>query len=77
MEETIARLVHTRWTKEQLELFLSHHLDENVKLYDVDEDGLVSDYCFIFEHGGFDIDLYYLKAPFGDCEIYITEYAIN
>jgi hypothetical protein len=47
--------------------------------HNVDESGLVADYAFIapiFKERGY-IDIYYLKIPYGDKQIYVTEVSVS
>lgn len=76
VSQSAEKLVGTRWkTKQTLE---DHLLEEGLitgSLDDVDESGLVEDYALI---GGIKkyfgiLDIYYLKIPYGDQTIYITE----
>lgn len=75
IQNTIQKMVGKRFEdKADLELYLQN--EYNIKsLTDVDESGLVKDYAFIgsvFEDIGY-IDIYYLKIPYGNETIYITE----
>ncbi len=73
-------LVGTRWkSKEELEQHLVNKGMIAKNLEDVDESGLVQDYAFI---GGIKkyfgiLDIYYLKIPYGDESIYITEVCVS
>ena len=80
IQESSERLVGTRWrNKEQLQEHLRSTYELSTVLDDIDESGLVNDYAFImgiFEDYGY-MDIYYLKIPFGEKSIYITEVNIS
>jgi hypothetical protein len=72
-------LLHTRWTKEELQLHLQEKFGLTSELEDIDESGLVADYAFlmgIYEDYGY-IDIYYLISPLGEDNIYITEISVS
>jgi len=72
-------LVGTRWTKESLSEHLAAKFGLPVDLQEVDEEGLVGDYAFLwglFEEWGY-VDIYYLKIPIGEQSIYITEINVS
>jgi Rad3-related DNA helicase len=72
-------LLHTRWTKEELQLHLQDKFGLTSELEDIDESGLVADYAFlmgIYEDYGY-IDIYYLLSPLGEDDIYITEISVS
>jgi len=75
IQNTIQEIVGERFEdKTDLELYLQKKYDIE-GIADVDESGLVKDYAFvglIFEDIGY-IDIYYLKIPYGNETIYITE----
>jgi len=75
IQNNIQEIVGKRFKdKTDLELFLQNKYD--IKSIDnVDESGLVTDYAFIgsiSENCGY-LDIYYLKVPYGEETIYITE----
>lgn len=76
ISESAEKLVGTRW--ESKEVLEKHLINEGLiakNLDDVDESGLVQDYSFvgdIIEESGI-LDIYYLKIPYGNESIYITE----
>lgn len=72
-------LVHTRWTKDELEKHLQEKFDLTSTLNEIDEDGCVSDYAFVmnvYEDYGY-IDIYFLKVPYDERNIYITEVSVD
>jgi Rad3-related DNA helicase len=72
-------LLHTRWTKEELQLHLQEKFGLTSELENIDESGLVADYAFlmsIYEDYGY-IDIYYLISPLGEDDIYITEISVS
>ena len=75
IQNTIQEIVGMRFKdKADLELFLQKKYGIK-SLTDVDKSGLVRDYAFlgsIFEKCGY-LDIYYLKVPYGEETIYITE----
>lgn len=78
LDTKCGRLVGTRWTRDGLELHLQG-LGAKGTLDDIDETGLFNDYAFImgvFENYGY-IDINYLKIPYGDEDIYITEMTVE
>lgn len=72
------KLAGTRWTKDELHehLCAEYGIERTSDgLADVDESGCVNDYAFIIgigEEFGY-IDIYYLKVPYSEKDIYITE----
>ncbi len=74
-------LPHTRWNKKKLQQHLNEELENNFKLEKVSEEGLISDYAFIYpinNDWGY-IDIYYLLVPFAEDShnIYITEINVS
>lgn len=74
-------ILHRRFTKKSLQQFLDNffHNPNGQPLCEVDESGLVTDYAFIYGINpawGY-VDIYYLKVPYGDEDIYITEIGIS
>ena len=68
-------LAHKRFKKEVLEKLISDTYGFNCKLSEVDEGGCVADYAFISgvsQDYGY-IDIYFLRVPFDEKDIYITE----
>jgi hypothetical protein len=79
IKEYASTLLHTRWTKEELQAHLQEKFGLTSELGDVDESGLVCDYAFlmgIYEDYGY-IDIYYLISPLGEDSIYITEISVS
>jgi hypothetical protein len=78
-KETIDELiVNKRFTKKELLELLKKEYDVYSDLEDVDESGLVEDYAWIVsitKDFGY-IDIYYLKIPYGDKEIFVTEVSV-
>jgi hypothetical protein len=76
IKETIEKLIlHKRFTISELSELLQKEYGIDGELIEVDKSGLVSDYAFITpitKYTGY-IDIYYLKIPFGEKNIYITE----
>ena len=74
----VDELVHRRFTMQELKDALVG-FGATGEVNEVDESGLVADYAFIapiFEHRGY-IDIYYLKVPYGDKPIYVTEVSVS
>lgn len=80
LEEYAKELVHTRWAdKEALEKHLQEKFELSSTLDEIDESGCVNDYQFlmgIFDGFGY-IDISYLKVPYGEDTIYISEVSID
>jgi hypothetical protein len=78
-KETIDELiVNKRFTKKELLELLKKEYNVCSDLEDIDESGLVGDYAWIVsitKDFGY-IDIYYLKIPYGDKEIFVTEVSV-
>ena len=68
-------LAHKRFTKEGLEKVISDTYGFDCKLSAVDDEGCVADYALIsgIDHDYGYIDIYFLKVPFDEKDIYVTE----
>jgi len=72
-------LVYTRWTKEELEKHLQEKFNLTSTLEEIDESGCVADYAFlmgIYDYYGY-IDIYFLKVPYDEKDIFITEISVS
>jgi hypothetical protein len=81
IKKDIESLVGTRWkNKKHLWEYLKNKYElEGEKLQKIEKSGLISDYAFvcgIFKEYGY-IDIYYLKIPYGEEKIYITEVSVS
>jgi hypothetical protein len=70
-------IVHKRFTRKSLTEYIRNGLAEKIVLEDVDESGLVADYAFIVGLEEHYVDIFYLKQPYGDKEIYVTEICVT